>query len=82
MGHHQKFKYRVLWAYLLFFLLFVQAVAAGTETDKEKLGKGPEYNNTELLRTIKNAVLGESTSLEELKNRLGRLDTLSRKLFL
>ena len=82
MGQRQRFKYRILWAFLLFFLLFVQAVAAGTEADKKKLEKGPEYNSTELLRAIKNAVLVETTSLEELKNRIGRLDIIQKAVFI
>ena len=82
MGQRQRFKYGILWAYLLFFLLLVQAVAAGTEADKQKLGKGPEYNTTELLKAIKNAVIGETTSLEELKNRLARLDILQKAVFM
>jgi small-conductance mechanosensitive channel len=82
MDQRQRFKYRILWAFLLFCLLFVQAVAAGTETDKKKSEKGPEYNSTELLQTIKNAVLTESASLEELKDRLARLDILQKAVFI
>jgi potassium-dependent mechanosensitive channel len=87
MGWRQRFKYGILWAYLLCFFLPVQAVSAGTalaesEADKEKLEKGPEYNTTELLQRTKNAVLSESTSLEELKNRLGRLYILQTAVFI
>ncbi|MGD8893306.1 MAG: hypothetical protein PVF94_09785, partial [Desulfobacterales bacterium] len=82
MGQRQKIKYRILWAFVLFCLLFFQAVAAGTETDKKKSEKGPEYNSTELLQTIKNAVLTESASLEELKDRLARLDILQKAVFI
>jgi small-conductance mechanosensitive channel len=87
MGRRQRFKYGILWAYLLFFFLPVQAVSAGTalaerEADKEKLEKGPEYNTTELLQRTENAVVSESTSLEELKNRLGRLDILQTAAFI
>ena len=82
MGQRQRFKYRILWAFLLFCLLFAQAVAAGTEADKKKLEKVPEYNSTELLRAIKNEVLVETDSLEELKNRLGRLDIIQKAVFI
>jgi len=87
MGWRQRFKYGILWAYLLCFFLPVQAVSAGTalaesEADKESLEKGPEYNTTELLQRTKNAVLSESTSLEELKNRLGRLYILQTAVFI
>jgi len=82
MGQRQRFKCRILWAFLLFFLLFVQAVAAGTEAGKKKLEKGPEYNSTEFLRAIKNAVLVETTSLEELKYRLGRLDIIQKAVLI
>lgn len=82
MGQRQQFKYRILWTYLLFFLLLVQAVAAGTGVAKEKSEKGPGSNTTELLKAIKNAVLVETTSLEELKNRLGRLDILQKAVFI
>jgi hypothetical protein len=82
MGQRQRFKYGILWVCLLFFLLPVQAVAAGTKTNKEKLEKGPEYNTTELLNAIKNAILVETTSLEELKNRLGRLDIIQKAVFI
>jgi potassium efflux system protein len=82
MGQRQRFKCRILWVCLLFFFLLVQAVSAGTEADKEKLGKGPEYNTTELLKAIKNAILVETTSLEELKNRLSRLDILQKSVFI
>ena len=44
--------------------------------------KGPEYNTTELLQRTKNTVLSESTSLEELKNRLSRLDILQKAVFI
>jgi len=87
MGRRQRFKYGILWAYLLFFFLPVQAVSAGAalaekEADKEKSEKGPEYNTSELLQRTENAVLSESTSLEELKNRLGRLDILQTAVFI
>jgi potassium-dependent mechanosensitive channel len=82
MGQRQRFKYRILWTFLLFFLLFVQAVAAGTEADKNKLEKVLDYNSTELLRAIKNAVLVETTGLEELKNRLVRLDIIQKAVFI
>ena len=82
MGQRQRFKYRILWVCLLFFFLLVQAVSAGTDAVKEKLEKSPEYNTTELLKAIKNAVLGETTSLEELKNRLLRLDIIQKAIFI
>lgn len=82
MGQRQRFKYRILWAFLLFCLLFAQAVAAGTEADKKKLEKVPEYKSTELLRAVKNAVLVETTGLEELKNRLGRLNIIQKAVFI
>lgn len=82
MGQRQRFNYSTLWAYLLFFLLLVQAISLGAETDKQKLGKGPEYKTTELLKAIKNAVVVETTSLEELKNRLARLDVLQKAVFI
>ena len=82
MGQRQKFNYSILWAYLLFFLLLVQAISLGAETDKQKLEKGPEYKTTELLKSIKNAVVVETTSLEELKNRLTRLDVLQKAVFI
>jgi hypothetical protein len=63
MGQRQRFKYGILWVCLLFFILLVQAVSAGTEAVKEKLEKSPEYNTTELLKAIKNAVFVETTSL-------------------
>jgi small-conductance mechanosensitive channel len=72
----------MLWAFLLLFLWVIQAVAAGTEADKEKLGKSSEYQSSELLRTIKNAVLTESDSLKELNNRLARLDILQKAVFI
>jgi potassium efflux system protein len=82
MGQRQRFKYRILWAFLLFCLLFAQAVAAGTEADKNKLEKVQEYKSTELLRAIKNAILVETDSLEELKNRLVRLDIIQKAVFI
>ena len=82
MSQRQKFKYRLIWAYLLFLLLVVQAVSSGAEPEKQKLGKGPEYNTTELFKTIKNAVVVETTSLEELKNRLARLDIVQKAVFI
>ena len=82
MGQRQRFKYNILWVCLLFFFLLVQAVSAGTEAVKEKLGKGPAYNTTELLKAIKNALSVETTSLEELKNRLARLDIIQKAVFI
>ena len=82
MSQRQRFKYKILWICLLFFFLLVRTVAAGTEPNKHKLEKGPEYNTTELLKAIKNAILAETTSLEELKNRLGRLDILQKAVFM
>jgi small-conductance mechanosensitive channel len=82
MDQRQRFKYRILWAFLLFCLLFAQAVATGTEADKKKLEKGPDYKSTELLRAIKNAVLVETDSLEELKSRLGRLNIIQKAIFI
>ena len=78
----QRFKYRILWAYLLFFLLFAPAVAIGTETNKETLGKGPEHSSTELLQAINNSILMETGALEELKKRLGRLDIIQKGVYI
>jgi hypothetical protein len=49
-----------VWTFLLFFLLFVQTVAEGTESDKKTLAKSPDYNSAELLQSIKNTVTVET----------------------
>ncbi|MBC8433255.1 MAG: hypothetical protein H8D96_15200, partial [Desulfobacterales bacterium] len=82
MVQRQRFKYGILWAYLLFLLLFAPAVTAGTEADKETLGKGPEYSSTELLQAINNAVQVETGALEELNKRIGRLDIIQKAVYI
>ena len=78
----QKFKHRILWVSLLFALLSAPVVGAAADANKENLKRGPEYNSTELLQAINNAVMVETGDLEELKKRLGRLETLQKALFI
>jgi potassium-dependent mechanosensitive channel len=82
MDQRQRFNFNILWIFFLFFLLFAQAVSAETGADKEPLGKVPEYNTTELLKAIQNAVSVETTSLGELKNRLTRLEIIQKAVFI
>ena len=78
VDQQQRFRYRILWAFLLFFLLFVQTAVEGTVADKKTLEKSTEYNSTEFLRSIKNAVIAETTSLDEIRDRLNRLDHIKK----
>ena len=82
MVQRQRFKYRILWAYLLFFLLSAPVVAAAADANKETLKKGPEHKSTELLQSLQNAVVDETGNLEELKKRFSRLETLQKAVFI
>lgn len=82
MVQRYKFKHRILWVYLLFSLLSAPVVAAAADANKETLKKGPEHNSTELLQALQNAVVDETGNLEELKKRLGRLETLQKAVFI
>jgi small-conductance mechanosensitive channel len=78
MAKHSKFKGKYVCGLLLSLLLVVRTVPAQTETEKEKLKKASDYSTVELSQSIKNTVAAETTSLEEIKKRLGRLDILKK----
>ncbi len=82
MFQDQKFKCKILWGCLLFFLIWVPAVALAGNTDTEQQKKVPEKNRAQLLQAIKKAAAEEANIVEELKKRLGRLDILKKAVLI
>ncbi|MFC1830173.1 mechanosensitive ion channel domain-containing protein, partial [Thermodesulfobacteriota bacterium] len=62
-------------------LLIAKPGLAQTDTDVGKPGKIYGYKSSELLKLVESAVVSETGSLDELKNRLGRLETLQKAVF-
>ncbi|MFH2219658.1 MAG: mechanosensitive ion channel domain-containing protein [Pseudomonadota bacterium] len=78
MKQFVKIRYTVLIMIFAMALLAAKTATAETDADLEKSRKISGYKSAELLNLFESAVVSETGNLEELKKRLGRLETLQK----
>lgn len=74
MMQQTRFTFKYLLMLSLFLLVIASAVQAETMPNSKKYLKESRYNSAELLSSIEHALLSETSSVEDIKKRLARLE--------
>ena len=77
-----RFTFKFLWTLFLFLLVIVSAIQAETKSNSEKYLKAFRYDSAELLLSIEQAILSETHTVEEIKNRLARLEIFQQAVMI